>query len=338
MGFVLFNASGTFSPLDYGLNTGDTIQVVVVGGGGGGGCNGGAAYSGGSGGTSSFGSYATAAGGGGGRCGGASGYPSQSTVGMYMGGMGTTAGGGGAGGWIPGVIDWGGNGGSGIALSYGGATTQVPTEIKVYGANGTAGTGGVYVSASYTLYYNSSGSSTTAYCANVCLIGQSKYSALPRCQYYYNGVTIFANPSTGLYFGGGGGWLCTNAGSYYTNYGIYMCSGSGGSGYGAGGGGSYNGNGGNSGVVVTKTITLTSTASIAVGVGGGGQGAYSYYDYDLGLVAVSGASGSTGARGGSTYGYGGYAGVPGVTYAASNAPSSYSYGGGGAGGCVAVFW
>lgn len=36
MGYVLFESSGTFNPATYGLVTGDPIQVVVVGGGGGG--------------------------------------------------------------------------------------------------------------------------------------------------------------------------------------------------------------------------------------------------------------------------------------------------------------
>lgn len=37
MGMVLFEESGIFKPRDFGLNTGDTIQVAMIGGGGGGG-------------------------------------------------------------------------------------------------------------------------------------------------------------------------------------------------------------------------------------------------------------------------------------------------------------
>lgn len=33
MGYVLYTASGTFNPSDYGLSVGDPIQVVCVGGG-----------------------------------------------------------------------------------------------------------------------------------------------------------------------------------------------------------------------------------------------------------------------------------------------------------------
>lgn len=32
MGMALFESSGTFVPSDYGLTTGDTIQIVAVGG------------------------------------------------------------------------------------------------------------------------------------------------------------------------------------------------------------------------------------------------------------------------------------------------------------------
>lgn len=36
MGYILYTASGTFKPADYGLNVGDIITVVAIGGGGGG--------------------------------------------------------------------------------------------------------------------------------------------------------------------------------------------------------------------------------------------------------------------------------------------------------------
>lgn len=70
MGFVLFTASGTFKPSDYGLLVGDAIQVVCVGGGGGGGGHrlGTTRAAATNGLASSFGSYVTALGGNAGSC------------------------------------------------------------------------------------------------------------------------------------------------------------------------------------------------------------------------------------------------------------------------------
>lgn len=60
MGYVLFTASGTFKPADYGLAPGDTIQIAAIGGGAGGA---GSTTYGSAGSASSFGSILTAPGG-----------------------------------------------------------------------------------------------------------------------------------------------------------------------------------------------------------------------------------------------------------------------------------
>lgn len=61
MGYVIFEQSGTFKPSDFGLVTGDTLQIVCVGGGASG-CERHNAVAGNPGGASSFGSYVTAPG------------------------------------------------------------------------------------------------------------------------------------------------------------------------------------------------------------------------------------------------------------------------------------
>lgn len=72
MGFILYEKSGTFNPLDHGLSVGDVITVVVVGAGGGGACStsistaSNNSLAGATGGSSSFGTILTALGGGGG--------------------------------------------------------------------------------------------------------------------------------------------------------------------------------------------------------------------------------------------------------------------------------
>lgn len=158
MGMRFFEESGMFYPKDYGLQAGDMIDLVLVGGGGGGGTgtvatsgiggNGGGSgfvvfknhkltqadedkgvavtigaggESDGAGGATAFGSIATAD--------GASGQE-----GLFPGGNASIHAGGGAGGYIPGVKDWGGKGGTGSP----GGTSQ---EIWVIG---TAGIGAGY--------------------------------------------------------------------------------------------------------------------------------------------------------------------------------------------------
>ncbi|WP_027399092.1 hypothetical protein [Anaerovorax odorimutans] len=101
--------------------------------------------------------------------------------------------------------------------------------------------------------------------------------------------------------------------------------GQGGGGYGAGGGGgsNYSGTyGGNSGKVEYATHKLTTLVAITVSVGGGGAGASDH---------GNGASGTItgGGIGDADAGNGGYNNVGG---------GDEAYGGGGAGGCVIVFW
>ena len=88
MGFALFDQSGTFNPLDYGLSPGDMLWVTCVGGGGGGSASSSAGTgNGGTGGTSSFGAYLSAAGG----------YTGATGAGTNK-----NNGTGGGGGWLPG--------------------------------------------------------------------------------------------------------------------------------------------------------------------------------------------------------------------------------------------
>lgn len=306
MGYAFFDKSGNFNPLDYGLSVGDVINVICVGGGGGG-ASGYVSTSygknGGTGGTTSFGSHCTALGGSGGVA-----NTTQATQGQYLGGHGHSGGyaaGGGAGGYIPGAPDWGGNGQDGMYAS-------VNAAIAVGVPGGTAGVGGAYNA--------SSGGSLLSGSLTRFLSGWSP-----------NGAARWdGNP--GGFFGAGSGY----------HYQTYSAAGGGGTGYGAGGGaGSYNNTvsqattfGGNSGQVRRASIVLATTSSIAVTVGGGGSGAgYS-------SAGNNGSGGSAGASPGTGGGAGGYGGVPGSSGSASlDAYNDYfCAGGGGAGGCVEVFW
>jgi len=372
MGFILFNASGTFSPLDYGLNVGDIINIVCVGGGGGGGI-GNSSYpgTGGTGGTSSFGSFVTALGGSGGAYyGGTPGIQGQFIGGLNYGG---NCGGGGAGGWIPGVADWGGNGGNGLyVIAPNGSSTMGIMELT--SPVGSAGAGGVYGNGTYTLYYGAT--SATCYASGIRYISPGRYCIVPTemgAASSNNTLILCGNARSGLHFGGGGGardtglfYLPTGSGSdQYSGYRYFHLAGCGGSGYGAGGGGgnyvwrgyssSYYGginsagNGGNSGQVRYAAVTLTGTGSIAASVGGGGGGGglaeYYYsssnsYSYNAGNAGSAGAAGIAGSYGTA----GGYAGTGGeqkvttLTYGSNTPYYTYGAGGGGAGGCVAVFW
>lgn len=124
----------------------------------------------------------------------------------------------------------------------------------------------------------------------------------------------------------------------YKNGGGHTYTTNGGNGYGAGGanlgggGPGHSWKGGNSGEVVFKTHKLTSLSTIAVSVGGGGGGGYanSVMGY-AGKQGTTSGGGDGGYSSNAEYGKGGYGGIRG-------AYGSSVTGGGGAGGCVIVFW
>ena len=259
MGFTIFESSGTFNPVDYGLVPGDLLHLVVVGGGGGG-C--GAAnlfIPGKAGGASSFGNILTAAGGLSptdsnfvspttGSCRGASGV--YGSYGGLQSANITFFGGNGADGWVPGV--WKGRHGnhSNMEVSY------------KYTGTGTK-------------------SSISQFC----------FSEGKVVNFVYFEGLVSAIPSSPQLAGSGGIYVdirqTTADSSSYTI--VAGAGGAGGIGYGAGGGGGcafYDeslstryinlGAGGNSGVIAQKDYVLTSTNAIAVTVGTGGAGGSGY--------------------------------------------------------------
>lgn len=128
MGMKIFESSGTFSPSDYGLIAGDVVDVICVGGGGSGGTNatnGGASVDGSA---SSFGAITSANG----IVMGKGEVPTESwTVGC------------GAGGYLPGVPFYGGNGGNPIGMA---GTSKEP--VSPYcnpGGPGNKGATGGYI-------------------------------------------------------------------------------------------------------------------------------------------------------------------------------------------------
>ena len=105
MGMKIYEASGTFSPADYGLQAGDVLDVICVGGG-----SSGMHYAGtpstasAAGGASSFGGVSSASG------------PVMAKGEPYVSDVVARCGCG-AGGYLPGVAFNGGNGGTGVGLS-----------------------------------------------------------------------------------------------------------------------------------------------------------------------------------------------------------------------------
>lgn len=112
MGLAIFETSGSFNPASYGLIAGNVIDVICIGGGSSGGYSQGSPQVGGSGeyspsvdgGASSVGGVSSASG----ICMGR-GEAASSTSELYAGG--------GAGGYMPGVPFYGGNGGTGFGLA-----------------------------------------------------------------------------------------------------------------------------------------------------------------------------------------------------------------------------
>lgn len=378
MGFKLITKNETFNPADYGLKVGDIIHVVTVGGGAGGGCSSAnytpglakchAAY-GGNGGTTSFGSHLTALGGGGGAPyvnPAYASYFSQRTQGFNIGGYNTIEGGGGAGGWLPEF--------PGLKHSFVQSMDMTFRGKHLFNSSmycfEPEGTGGVNGSQNIiTQYYSNSAkagylSLTTTFQTTAFTFGTSNGGS----SVYITDIKPRATVCGGM--GSCAGYSAMNASliimqtRYFTPLG--------GIGYGAGGASAgyillrksdgtqmplYGGYGGNSGEIKEADIKLTTLDNIVVSIGGGGSGAAARAMYDAGNTwetVVPGADGTSGSAGTSTLlaeagsNAGGYGDIPYGGYSTYNlslnqAISGYEGkylfgGGGGASGCVAIWW
>ena len=260
MGFTIFESSGTFNPLDYGLVVGDMIHLVVVGGGGGG-CGAANNYTPGTAGSaSSFGNILTAAGGLApsdnqvvsatpGSFLGAPGQPNIS-MGVYydnnvmtsVSGQSVYAGGG-ADGWLPGICK-GRSGLPSTVFAFSPMLTKVVTQY----------------------------------------FPQDEFGHI--VNFAFGSSLLQAIPASNQKGGSGGLFLESGAGATGGFY-VLAIAGAGGIGYGAGGGGGCcryyasdvfmkAGAGGNSGVIAQKDHVLTSTSPISVTVGDGGKGGSGY--------------------------------------------------------------
>lgn len=355
MGFALFDQSDVFNPLDYGLNVGDRLEVMCVGGGGGGGTASGSNTSGGNGGPSSFGSYITALGGygcsnGTGSTGKWRGTPTQyMTMGCTSTGVSnsnprtySSYGGGGGGGWwydaprlhaVP-YIYLENQGGSSADIDH-----VIPVNLDM-GA-GTAGVNGFACSirSGYEVYSHFS------------INWPSNSMWQPIIQNMSNNLVtgVFV---PGIPVAGGTSWYNTN--SYNSDLLPYPTHasarggayGTGGLGYGAGGG-SYCSTytyrpGGCGGELRRASVILSSVEPISVSVGGGGSGGCAHSSNALNYTAYNGLDGSAGAAGDASHQYGcpgGYGtSIPVPKRAINNTSEACYVGGGGAGGCVAIWW
>lgn len=376
MGFALFTKSGIFDPIAYGLTVGDTLYVVCVGGGGGGGVyhstNTGA--NGGTGGASSFGSYVTSLGGAGGN--GRSNSTRLSNQGTFLGGAPDTnnlQGGGGAGGWLPGYTQYGGdarplNVWSSDFDSMGHIEippfagycgyVQFPTFFHTNSNNATQySPGGIRIHT--TGPQRPMGWLTTQTTYNGTNVTSTPINGTHLTNAFNgNGVRLNGVASQGPVCGGNSPVSFYYQSAYDFRQNIQNA---GGIGYGAGGAGgtymatyynnkycnSYGGFGGNSGEIKTVQVSLASADSIAVSVGGGGSGGAGHY-YHQTAYFKHGNNGSAGAGGASTAtvsNAGGYGDSPsGETplLTAANISSTkageLNAGGGGASGCVAIWW
>lgn len=355
MGFALFDQSGVFNPLDYGLSVGDRLEVMVVGGGGGGGATQSAQPQGGNGGPSSFGSYITALGGYGCSAGTTATGKWRGTPTQYM-TMGCTGTGYNSNS-TPGYNSYGGGGGGGwwydsprlhavpsIFLTNQGGTssnTDYTVPVNLDRGAGTAGTNG----------FRSTIPSNYASSSHFSLNWPSNSMWQPVLQSmsntYINGVFV-----PGIPVAGGTSWY--NYNSYNSDLLPYPTRsearsydyGTGGLGYGAGGGSCSTTQqyrpGGCGGELRRASVILDSVSPISVSVGGGGAGGCVYYTSGTGYVAKHGGDGSAGAAGVPAIAYGcpgGYGTmIPVPTQSINNTNYQCYVGGGGAGGCVAIWW
>lgn len=282
MGFVIFEQSGTFIPSNYGLVTGDPIQVVVVGGGGGGHMSS-AITTGTAGGTSSFGSYFSATGGtyGGGHLPATTTFPfmqrviirqSDSSVQQYTGSI--FAGGFGDDGWLPqGVppMDLGG-----ICSLLLGGDGQPTGVMQQYTSAGR-------ILRIFSIAGNnvSHGERFDQHTARTDRRGGNGFAQHMQNESGGNRVlSTFVQPCGGLGYGAGGGGLNMAMVRNSSNSNVRA-----------------SGAGGGAGAVVSGALILPGTANITVTVGSGGAGAYN-----------------------------------------EQSDGFYAWCGGGASGCVAVFW
>ncbi len=343
MGFILFDKSGTFDPTTYGLSPGDVVHAVVVGGGGGGCYNSNTSTYGGNGGASSFGNYVTALGGYGAvynqtnpwrstptqymTKGAATGYNNVSNY--------TILGGSGGGGWYPGYKRGAGYSWGHPQLNISGSQYEyVVFDVKGETTKNTGGTPGRYFS-----------NSSSSYFAFRPVTTQDEYWSSYLLSSSANSVTMQFAPVLPV----AGGCGMVNGNSYYD--GTPYCrnnncrgynQGNGGLGYGAGGGSAspttYTA-GGCGGELREGDFVLTSVSPVAITVGGGGAGG-AYYTNNSTVTA--GNDGSAGAAGTAYNSYtcpGGYGTViPTPAGIFTNTNYSYNCGGGGAGGCVALWW
>lgn len=340
MGFILFNKSGTFDPTAYGLNPGDVIHAIVVGGGGGGCYSSQTSSYGGNGGASSFGNYLTALGGYGAYYN--QNNPWRGTPTEYM-TRGRTVintsnfvsvGGTGGGGWYPGMTR--GNGGQWMFPQLQISGTQYNTihlDVPIEAPRHTGGAAGIYT-------YNNS----TNYFSFIPRLKQNEYWNPYITSFSANQILAQFEPmlpvagGCGIYQSNGyydGTPYCRNVNCRNYN------EGNGGLGYGAGGGSAspttYTA-GGCGGELREGNIILTSAEPIAVTVGGGGSGG-GYYTSGANYAGIDGSAGAPGAAPHSYCCPGGYGEmIP--TPASRYTSSSYGYyaAGGGAGGCVALWW
>lgn len=299
MGFALFTSSGTFNPSTYGLSPGDLIHIKCVGGGAGGGGYNYSGYLPSAGQASSFGSILSAAGGS---------VPSSGNFNPVV--DGSDPGGPGNGEYAQFAVresntSWTyylygcGVGGGGWHPQYG----FVPSPPTALPFIPILPIGGMIQA------------STGSYTANISLtvgpqVTVPNYTA--RAYMLYGRQVSFNNSPTATastlpYGFAGGGAVRRNENSAYR----YFCMSAGGVGYGAGGGGgcydrndSYSGsaspqgNGGNGGVIADLDYVLPNSNSVTITVGNGGAGCPRY------------GSGN----------------------------DVYTAGGGGARGCVAIWW
>lgn len=240
MGMVIFEESGTFNPSDWGLEAGNMLQVICVGGGAGGSASdiGNGGDLGNPGEASSFGSYITAQGAntdisapnGMGRGGSSAFYEYGSSNRYYL------LPGGGAGGYLPGLPQYGGSGGNGASYPFD-ASASFP--VNAHAPSGLGGVGQSFIASDY---------------------GYEFFTDLP-----------FANLSVGASgIKGAGGGSGDRGGAGGNGYG----AGGGGGACGSDHNALYNmSQGGNSGELKIATIKLINTNSISVTVGDGGSGA-----------------------------------------------------------------
>lgn len=271
----------------------------------------------------------------------------------------------GAAGWLPGYDWYADNAGADLKMYVTGDTER--TCLKFRQSPGLSGYPAFHTDRIWHVSSSNYRSIYTEYPndALYCPAAAPVFSIMYYDDYPYIGAKVHQRL---LAISGGNGCRPYNTNSIYSDACVPAF---GGLGYGAGGGGASTaytslysttratsaGNGGNSGEVVYANVQITSLEPIAVTVGGGGGGAgydcygstSSYHSYAY--AGKAGAAGAGGAACSSNHvnagGYGSTPGGHGIS-ATNDAYTSYQlydsdYGryvgaGGGAGGCVAIWW